>query len=200
MLLPLKYTYNSTTITKNINDARLTFKLTNSQIQVNSGLKYVDDTFVLYSPDFTTTNILFTRATGYANYTNIYATEDVLTFTVSAPFGTTSITKIYCGSNNKPERLKINDIEFNEGSCWTYDNSTKILIIELAHSSPVTILVQWASKVTPSPILNYQMLTITLVCLALVPVIWWFARKKLKRKMHGISSVINALCFFFALW
>ena len=50
VLLPLKYTYNSTTITKNVNDSRLTFRLINSQIPTTSGYRYADTTFTLYTP------------------------------------------------------------------------------------------------------------------------------------------------------
>lgn len=54
VLLPLKYTYNSTTITKNVNDSRLTFRLINSPIPITSGLRYDDTTFTLYSPNMET--------------------------------------------------------------------------------------------------------------------------------------------------
>lgn len=54
VLMPLKYTYNSTTITKNVNDPRLTFRLISSTIPTASGYRYDDTTFTLYSPDMET--------------------------------------------------------------------------------------------------------------------------------------------------
>ena len=59
-----------------------------------------------------------------------------LTLTIDAPSGTTSTTKVYCGNKGKPSSVS------GAGS-WSYDNSTKILTIIVAHSSHAQIVISW---------------------------------------------------------
>ena len=59
-----------------------------------------------------------------------------LTFTVSAPSGSTSTTKVYVGDKGQPTSV-------SGATNWSYDEATKILTITVVHSSPATITVDW---------------------------------------------------------
>ena len=74
-----------------------------------------------------------------ANMTvNKYFESDELEFTVSAPTGTTSTTKVYCGSKGKPKRV-------DGATSWSYDNDTKICTITVTHSGMKKITVIWTA-------------------------------------------------------
>ena len=51
VLLPLKYTYSSKTITRNVHDPRLTFRLINSPLPTEEGTTVRGPSFTLWSPD-----------------------------------------------------------------------------------------------------------------------------------------------------
>jgi len=62
-----------------------------------------------------------------------------LTFTVSAPSGTTSISKVYCGDKGEPMTVCTS----NGTLAWSYNASTTILTLNVVHASPASILVDW---------------------------------------------------------
>jgi hypothetical protein len=139
VLMPLKYTYNSTMIETNNNDARLTLKLTNSTIKIPNGVIHESGGFKLYAPNISIPQgFNFTRITGYATYTSISYSGNKLSFTVSAPSGTSSTTKVYVGDKGEPSSVFGADF-------WSYDNSTKILTILSTHSSLIQIIIWWES-------------------------------------------------------
>ena len=51
VLLPLKYTYNSKQITRNVHDPRLTFRLLNAPVATEEGVVVETPDFTLWSPD-----------------------------------------------------------------------------------------------------------------------------------------------------
>lgn len=71
-----------------------------------------------------------------AKITSLSATSNQLTFTVSSPSGTTSTTKIYCGSLGKPRSVR-------GATTWEYNATTKILTVTVVHSSSTIITLKW---------------------------------------------------------
>ena len=67
--------------------------------------------------------------------------DDKLTFTVSAPSGGTSTTKVYCGSKGKPTSVTGAD-------SWSYDSDTKICTVSVTHSSSQTVTLDWSIPTT----------------------------------------------------
>ena len=87
---------------------------------------------------------------GYVNQfdANIIAANHLrnkLTLTISAPSGTTSTTKVYCGTRrkDKPHKVWINNNKYAEGDHWTYDHITKTLTVKWSHSSIANIQIRW---------------------------------------------------------
>lgn len=67
----------------------------------------------------------------------------LLTFSISAPSGTTSITKVYCGDKGKPKNVEINNQVYYEADKWTWDSTNSIVTITWIHSSDANILLDW---------------------------------------------------------
>jgi hypothetical protein len=66
--------------------------------------------------------------------------DNKFTFTVSAPSGTTSTTKVYVGDKGEPKRVLIDNID----QPVNYNFSTKIVTITATHASnPPEIVVDW---------------------------------------------------------
>jgi hypothetical protein len=59
-----------------------------------------------------------------------------LAYTVNATSGATSITSVYCGTNNQPSKV------FGATTC-SYELSTKIMTITKLHASPADIEIVW---------------------------------------------------------
>jgi len=75
--------------------------------------------------------------------------NNALTFTVTAPSNSTSVTKIYCGNQGKPLSIKVNGKDY--GSI-PYDANTKILTLTIQHSSDANIEVRWAIAPLSKPL------------------------------------------------
>lgn len=71
-----------------------------------------------------------------ADITSLSYSSSKLTFTVSASSGTTSITKVYVGDKGKPTSV-------SGATSWSYDATTKTLIIIIIHSSSQTVILEW---------------------------------------------------------
>ncbi len=151
VLLPLEYSYNSTTIERSTSDPRLTFKLLNSPYSINFGLVYTSTSlsptaFELYAPNINTGTFKFTRLTGYTTLSNLTETTDELSFIIDAPSETTSTIKVYVADRGEPRRAL-------GATSWSYNNATKILTAtKVAHSSGQLIEIQWwgGRKIIPS--------------------------------------------------
>jgi len=63
-----------------------------------------------------------------------------LNFTISAPSGITSSTRIYVGDKGEPTSVSGAD-------SWSYDDSVKILTINVAHSDSAQIIISWEETV-----------------------------------------------------
>lgn len=162
VLMPLKYTYNSTQITSNIDDSRLTFKLTNSSIKVTSGLRYDDSAFTLYCPNIQTGNLLLKRLSGYATISDATYSTNSISFTVSAPNDTISLTELYMGNIGLPTTIFMNNTgyvspsntkhEFNSSShdAWYYDFNASVLFIRGRHSGPLSVIIDFTPSKTIS--------------------------------------------------
>jgi hypothetical protein len=68
----------------------------------------------------------------------LYA-NDKLTFTVSAPSGTTSTTMVYCGDKGEPTTIQAT----NGTLTWSYNASTRILTLNVTHVDPAETVVNW---------------------------------------------------------
>lgn len=65
--------------------------------------------------------------------------SDKLNFTVSAPSGTTTTTKVYVGDKGEPTQV----YTINGNLTSSYNASTTILTLNLLHDGPANILVDW---------------------------------------------------------
>lgn len=65
--------------------------------------------------------------------------NDILTYTVSASSGTTSITRVYVGDKGEPKRAYAS----NGTLSWSYDASTKTLELKVTHNGPTQIIIDW---------------------------------------------------------
>ena len=102
----------------------------------------------------------------YADIMSSSLTTNKLTFTISAPSGTTSTTKVYVGDKGEPTSV-------SGATSWSYDDTSKILSITRLHSSPATIeILFWPSGV-PSVIVAFRTnIYITLGFLAMLPLLF----------------------------
>lgn len=144
VLLPLEYTYNTTTIEKTTNDSRLTLKIINPPYSVNKGLVHNStispSSFILYAPNVQTLDFLFTRLSGYAQLSNMVFSANRMSFLLNAPSETTSTTKIYCSDKGEPKAVYAT----NGNLTWSYNASTKILTLNLLHyGPPAEMVVDW---------------------------------------------------------
>ena len=78
--------------------------------------------------------------------TSLSYSSDKLTFTVSAPSGTTSTTKVHAGDKGKPSKIK-------GATNWSYDDSTSIVTINVIHPDAEEVEVIWGD------LGNMQMMT-----------------------------------------
>jgi hypothetical protein len=67
--------------------------------------------------------------------------ESMLSFTISAPSGTKSVTKLHCGDKGRPREIKINRAQAVEGIDWIYIDSMGILTINATAQSNETDLI-----------------------------------------------------------
>jgi len=74
----------------------------------------------------------------YDQITKKTLSEYSFTFISSAPSGTTSTTKVYCGDKGRPQ-----DVE--GASSWSYDDGTNIITINVVHSSSKKVIIHWAA-------------------------------------------------------
>ena len=109
--------------------------LTGLQNNVYKGIHYIG-----FSITKNTENRLMVFSDQVSTVSAISLSTNKLFFTVSAPSGTTSSTKVYCGHKGKPSSVSGAD-------SWSYDNSTKILTAITSHSSNVQVLISWEGAV-----------------------------------------------------
>lgn len=131
-----------------------TVYLTNSPIQsVAHKDSEVQGVNIYQQWNSTTTNVNVTLLTKYflnASAQNINVTlqsatyeSGKLTFTVSAPSGTTSTTKVYVDDKGKPK-------DVNGASNWFYENGSQVLTITVLHRSSETVEVFWSGWTPPN--------------------------------------------------
>jgi hypothetical protein len=67
---------------------------------------------------------------------------DEFFFRISAPSGTTSITRVYCGERGGPTSLWVNDVQQNETG--SYDSVSKTLTLALKHNvEELDVKIKW---------------------------------------------------------
>jgi len=76
---------------------------------------------------------------------NYVGKKESIRFTVFAPSGVMSTTKVYCGSLGKPSHI-------DGASSWSYDAATKILTLTVTHHSPATVTVYWGLIADGQPV------------------------------------------------
>jgi len=89
--------------------------------------------------------------------------DNKLVFTVYAPSGTTSTTKIYLGKQGKPSKV-------SGATAWSYNDDTEVLTVKVLHASSAEVIVEWVVTPTLREILrsNYY-LAFSLI--SLVPIV-----------------------------
>lgn len=77
-------------------------------------------------------------------------TDEKLTIVASAPSGTTTSIKVFCGNNGKPTVVMINNDKKSRGTAWTYNSSSEILTTDFTHldSGNGEVILDW----TPDPV------------------------------------------------
>jgi hypothetical protein len=65
-----------------------------------------------------------------------------LTFTISAPAKTDSVTLVYVAAKGKPQ-VKINGNLFPQSSTWLFDSTSKMLTINWGSSYPEIVTLNW---------------------------------------------------------
>jgi len=117
-----------------------------------------------------------------ATINSISYSSDVFASTYSASVTTT--TRIYVGAvyDNKRPKVFIDGHQTNEGSGWMYDSGTEMVTVTWAHSSSVTVKLDWteqgATGSTPSEREPFSPLFVIIIFLILVVVFIEFGVKK----------------------
>jgi hypothetical protein len=70
------------------------------------------------------------------NITSASYGDNKLSFTVSAKYGFTSITKVYVANKGKPSTVLVNSIRLVEGTVWRYNDTLNEVAIDLKHTTP----------------------------------------------------------------
>jgi hypothetical protein len=140
VLLPLKYTYNTTMIeTNGIRDERLTFRLIGGT-EPTSGLVYSNGNITLYDPNRNTGMCKFLRLSGYANLVNIVKIGNELNFSLCGPSGTMGTASVSCGNLGTPIKVYVNNTLETQGASWNYDSDTNVLTISWEGHADVNVL------------------------------------------------------------
>jgi len=82
--------------------------------------------------------------------TNFF-TNNKLVFVTDAPSGITSTTRIYVGNKGKPYQIVVDGKQYP----IRYDAATRILTIQISHSSPSKVVVNWSTGLFPTELVNY---------------------------------------------
>jgi len=77
-----------------------------------------------------------------------FFTDNQLIFNVTAPSATTTTTRIYCGNQGKPATV-------TGATSWSYNDLTNILTVNILHSSPQQIIVEWVGTPEFRAVLRY---------------------------------------------
>ncbi len=88
------------------------------------------------TPTFSAGTNLVALISKQANITILSYAKGNLTLAIDAPSGVTSIAKIYCGDNGKPE-------EVIGATSWSYYELTKVLTVTASHLSSINIIIKW---------------------------------------------------------
>jgi hypothetical protein len=84
------------------------------------------------------------NVTGYVTNLDVNAfSNNKLIFIVSAPSGTTSTTKIFAGIKGEPTAVYAS----NGILSWSYNLSTMTLTLNVIHTSPTEIVVDWSARI-----------------------------------------------------
>lgn len=110
-----------------------------------------------------------------------------LSFLVSAPSGTTSTTRIYCGNNGKPSSVS----GANYAPEDNYDEDAKILTLKIEHTSTQQVTVRWG-EARPGPRSSFS--TLILLLLGFAVLLLMFYIFFMRRRAPGCSLLAtNAL-------
>jgi hypothetical protein len=118
------------------------------------------------NPIFLTPSTPYVTETTYPKDLSALYSSDKFTLTVTAPSGSTSTTKVYCGDLQKPKSVN----GLSSTGTWNYDDSTKILTIVDTHSSSLTFTVSWSGSASGKYTLTVQVLSNYLPTSAIVQI------------------------------
>lgn len=127
-------------------------------------------------PDFpaSANATLFLKYIGRANFQVPYSTfsNDVLTLNIVGESGTTSTIEVYCGDKGEPTSV-------SGASSWSYDSETKIVTINVLHTSSKEVIVYFAGLVPEFPLgVSMEIGLITIIIF-----MWWKNRRKISRNI-----------------
>ena len=116
------------------------FFATKTSTSLNITSTYVNYTdFPVNIPYTTTPQPTFVEMDISKDYSNTLSwsfSGEKLTLTISCPSGTTSTSKVYCGSKGKPQIVR-------GATTWSWDENTKVATITVQHTSPQQVEVDW---------------------------------------------------------
>lgn len=141
--------------------SNITFKLNGQQYSFTNVANGTERTVTTYSSFYKTMNfteititsgialitLTGTRRVTLTPYSCAYLTDyklqkESMQLTINAPSGITSTTKVYAGDKGKP-------ISVTGASNWTYDDSTKIVTVNLQHVNSQEVVLDWATPPVP---------------------------------------------------
>jgi len=141
------------------------------------------------APDWYSINQFYIQPNYVGTLSSPSYLSNKLTFTVSAPSGNTSITKVYCGNKGKPERV-------TGATYWSYNSATHICTVTVIHSNSKQVVLDWNK--TPTAML-YGMILAILPFTPLVILPFVFGLLILAVKTGVGAEIENLVFYIFAL-